>query len=187
MSLFLNPALVKPFAALARVSGMKRPFAIKRPSGSSTRAARLRLALIAFFVLPAMMAPLGSASASETAHKIVFHINEDDERLFKAALRNIENVARAYDEAGEQVIFEVVAHGRGIRMLLAEESPVADQISYLHLALENVTFTACGNTLDARTPKGGTRPALLDDVTVTQAGIVRVTQLQQQGYAYIKP
>lgn len=140
------------------------------------------------FLLVCLSPELATAEApSPERHFIAFHINENDPGLFSAALTNIENIARHYEQTGEAVTFEVVAYGPGLSMLIAGESPVEDRIDYLSLALEDITFTACGNTLDARERASGHRPQLIEDVSVAQAGIVRLTELQEQGYAYIKP
>ena len=134
--------------------------------------------LILSFVL------IGPAFAA--TDKLVIHINEDDSALFHEVLTNIENIQAHYEASEDDVIIEVVAYGKGITMLLADTSPVADRIEFLQFAYDGLTFTACGNTLDARA-KHQNSVALLDDVGMAQTGIVRIMELQQQGYSYLKP
>ena len=51
----------------------------------------------------------------------------------------------------------------------------------------NVTFAACGNT-QANQSKAENRPVILiSEAKVTRSGVVRLMELQKQGYAYIKP
>ena len=127
---------------------------------------------------------IGQAVAA--TDKLVIHINENDPALFQEVLTNIENIQAHYAASEDDVIIEVVAYGRGITMLLADTSPVADRIEFLQFAYDGLTFTACGNTLDARA-KHQNSVTLLDDVTMAQTGIVRIMELQQQGYSYLKP
>ncbi|WP_308873323.1 DsrE family protein [Thiothrix subterranea] len=53
--------------------------------------------------------------------------------------------------------------------------------------MQNVTFTACGNTLDTVEESSGTRPTLIDGIEETQAGIARIIALQEQGWSYLSP
>ena len=129
-------------------------------------------------------AVIGHAFAA--TDKLVIHINEDDSALFHEVLTNIENIQAHYEASDDDVVIEVVAYGKGITMLLAETSPVADRIEFLQFAYDGLTFTACGNTLDARA-KHHDNITLLDDGGVAQTGIVRIMELQQQGYSYLKP
>ena len=127
---------------------------------------------------------IGQAVAA--TDKLVIHINENDPALFQEVLTNIENIQAHYAASEDDVIIEVVAYGKGITMLLADTSPVADRIEFLQFAYDGLTFTACGNTLDTRAKHHDTI-TLLDDVGIAQTGIVRIMELQQQGYSYLKP
>ena len=126
------------------------------------------------------------SQAVAATDKLVIHINENDPALFQDVLTNIENIQAHYAASEDDVIIEVVAYGKGITMLLADTSPVADRIEFLQFAYDGLTFTACGNTLDARAKHHDTI-TLLDNVTMAQTGIVRIMELQQQGYSYLKP
>ena len=68
-----------------------------------------------------------------------------------------------------------------INMLIKDKSPVEDRIEYMSFAIENITFTACGNTLDAMQKSTGTKPELIDEVTIAQTGIARIITLQKWG------
>ena len=62
------------------------------------------------------------------------------------ALNNAQNVANYYESQGDEVTIELVAYGPGMQMFVAETSPVSDRIASMSLALENLRFSACGNT-----------------------------------------
>ena len=120
-------------------------------------------------------------------HQLVIHVNENDPRLFNEILTNINNLEKHYQSLGEDIVFEVVAYGQGLNMLIKDKSPVEDRIEYMSFAIENITFTACGNTLDAMAKSADVKPELIDEVTIVQTGIARIITLQEMGYSYLKP
>ena len=57
------------------------------------------------------------------------------------------------------------------------------------MSLQNpdLTFAACGNT-QANQSKAENKPVtLVDEAKVTPSGVVRLMELQKQGWAYIRP
>ncbi len=54
-------------------------------------------------------------------------------------------------------------------------------------AMQDITFSACGNTMKKVASKTGNMPKLLEGVGQVTAGVARIMELQQQGYAYIRP
>jgi len=57
----------------------------------------------------------------------------------------------------------------------------------MSLEIEALSFSACGNTLAAMQKKAGHDIVLMSEATVTPSGVVRLIELQEQGYAYVKP
>lgn len=53
-------------------------------------------------------------------------------------------------------------------------------------SLENL-FSACGNTMAKVAKKSGKMPVLLEGVQQVPAGVARIMELQEQGYAYVRP
>ncbi len=119
---------------------------------------------------------------AEQHHRLVIQMNKDDHQLQDHVLSNIVNLQKFYGM--DNIEIEVVAYGPGI-WFLTEGSKYADRIE--SLILQNVVFTACGNTLDTLERTDGKRPALLDGVETTQAGIARLMELQEKGYSYLSP
>jgi len=103
------------------------------------------------------------------------------------ALNNIENVKSYYDEKGDKVIVELVAYGPGLNMFVVGKSPVAERIETMALAIEGLTFSACGNTHRKMSEKAGKEIPLMSEAGVVPSGVVRLVELQEDGYSYVKP
>jgi intracellular sulfur oxidation DsrE/DsrF family protein len=55
------------------------------------------------------------------------------------------------------------------------------------LAMQDITFSACANTMAAIEKKTGKKVVLDKGVGVVPGGVVRISELQEQGYSYIRP
>jgi intracellular sulfur oxidation DsrE/DsrF family protein len=133
------------------------------------------------------LAMASGAFAEGQTHHIAIHVNENDPQVMNIALNNAQNVANYYASKGDEVVIEMVAYGPGLNMFIPGKSPVEDRISAMSLELENLSFSACGNTLAAMQKKAGHDIVLMSEATVTPSGVVRLIELQEQGYAYVKP
>lgn len=133
----------------------------------------------------AMTASAGLADG-QTYH-VAFHIDENDPATMNLALNNIENLYAHYAAGGDEVVIELVAYGPGLNMFVAGTSPVAERIAAMSLEMEGLTFSACGNTLAKMEARTGKEIPLLSEAGVVPAGVVRLIELQQEGYAYIRP
>ena len=133
------------------------------------------------------LAMASGAYAEGQKHHIAIHVNENDPQVMNIALNNAQNVANYYAAQGDEVVIEMVAYGPGLNMLIPGKSPVEDRISTMSLALDNLTFSACGNTHRKMSEKAGSEVALLDEAELTPSGVVRLIELQEQGYAYVRP
>jgi intracellular sulfur oxidation DsrE/DsrF family protein len=131
---------------------------------------------------------LGSAAvAQDMTHRIAIHVDQNDPAVMNMALNNAQNVANYYESKGEKVIVEVVAYGPGLNMFVAGKSPVADRIETMSLAMQNLTFSACGNTHRKMSEKAGKDVPILSEVGMVPSGVVRLIELQENGYAYVRP
>ena len=156
-----------------------------------TRKAIAIAAAVGMLVGLATIAALAQSSdakrASPATHKIAIQVNQNDKALMDLALNNAKNVIDYYKSKGEKVAVEIVTFGPGLHMLRADTSPVKDRIAVMSLENANVTFAACGNT-QANQSKAENKPVvLISEAKVTPSGVVRLMELQQQGYAYIRP
>lgn len=139
----------------------------------------------AAMVLTAMS--LTAALAQDTTHKLAIHIDENDPAVMNLALNNVQNVFSYYKEKGEKVVVEIVAYGPGLNMFVEDKSPVKDRISAMALEQPDLTFSACGNTLAGMTKKAGHEIKLMGEAVVVSAGVVRLMELDAEGYTYLKP
>jgi intracellular sulfur oxidation DsrE/DsrF family protein len=118
----------------------------------------------------------------DSRHKLVIQVSTDDPRTQKMALNNVVNLQKHYGI--DNIDIEIVAYGPGLG-LVTSESPEAARVS--SLTMQQVTFTACGNTMDTINRKTGKMPELIDGVGQFPAGVARIIELQEQGYAYVRP
>jgi len=130
---------------------------------------------------------MSNAWADDAAHKVVIHVDDNDPARMNMALNNVANVKKYYDSVDEKVEIEVVAYGPGLHMLRADTSPVIDRISQMSLEIEDLTFSACGNTHSAMTKKAGKDVELVEEANMVPSGVIQLITLQEQGYAYIRP
>lgn len=121
------------------------------------------------------------AIADEVQRKLVMQISTNDLRAQETALGNIVNLQKHYGM--DNIEIELVAFGPGYRMLTPQHA-LAPRIA--SLAMQDITFTACLNTLRSVKEKTGFMPKLIEGVTTTKAGVARIIELQEQGYTYIK-
>ena len=57
----------------------------------------------------------------------------------------------------------------------------------MSLELDNISFAACGNTLKKMSEAKGHDIALMSEAVVVPSGVVRLIELQEEGYAYVRP
>ena len=126
------------------------------------------------------------AQADEAAHKLAIHVDENDPAVMNLALNNAQNVKDYYEAKGEKVAIEIVAYGPGLNMYVAE-SPVKDRISAISMESPEITFAACENTHRGMVKKAGRDVPLIDEATMVPSGVVRLMELQADGYAYVRP
>jgi intracellular sulfur oxidation DsrE/DsrF family protein len=121
------------------------------------------------------------------AHRLVLQVNTNDPATMNLALNNATNVTQYYKELGEKVKIEVVTFGPGLHMLRDDTSPVKARIEEMALSTPEVSFKACGNTQE-RMHKGENKDIpIVRQAEVVKSGVVRVMELQEKGWSYVKP
>jgi uncharacterized protein len=129
--------------------------------------------------------PLGHASENQRVHRLAVHVDADDPAVMNLALNNAENAIEYYSGKGEAVQVEIVAYGPGLHMLRADTSPVEDRIS--RMAERGVTFSACGYTKAAMEKREGKPVGIVPQATIVASGVVRLMELEEQGWSYVRP
>jgi intracellular sulfur oxidation DsrE/DsrF family protein len=141
---------------------------------------------LAFAILAMFIA--GTVSiAGEKVHHVAFHVDQNDPQVMNMTLNNVKNVRKYYDSKGEKVTIEVVAYGPGLIMLVEGKSPVRERIAAMSLEISDLKFSACGNTHRAMNKKAGKNVKLVSEAEMVQSGVVRLVELQEDGYAYVRP
>ena len=132
------------------------------------------------------LTPLAAIAAGDT-HYVAIHVDENDPQVMNMALNNAQNVSNYYESQGDTVVIELVAYGPGLNMFIPGKSPVADRIETMSLALDNLSFAACGNTHRKMSEKAGAEVPIMEEANMVTSGVVRLIELQEQGYAYVRP
>jgi intracellular sulfur oxidation DsrE/DsrF family protein len=120
-------------------------------------------------------------------NKVAIQVNQNDKAVMDLALNNAKNVVDYYKSKGETVAVEIVTYGPGLHMLRSDTSPVKERIAVMSLEHSNVKFIACGNTQASQSKAENKSVVLVSEASVTPSGVVRLMELQKQGYAYIRP
>ena len=83
---------------------------------------------------------------------------------------------------------EVVTFGPGLHMLRDDTSPVKDRIKAIAEKSPSISFMACGNTQEnMRKAEDKKDIPLVAQATLVKSGVVRVMELQEQGWTYVRP
>jgi intracellular sulfur oxidation DsrE/DsrF family protein len=132
--------------------------------------------------------PTAFALAAEPKqHRLILQVNTNDAAAMNLALNNATNVAQYYQKAGEPVKIEVVAFGPGLNMLRDDTSPVKARIETMALSTPEVSFKACGITRENMRKAEDKDIPIIPQAEVVPSGVVRVMQLEEQGWSYVKP
>ncbi|MDX1808839.1 MAG: DsrE family protein [Sulfurospirillaceae bacterium] len=119
---------------------------------------------------------------SSVIHKVVIQVSTNDVKMQNIALNNAVNLQKYYGM--DNVVVEVVAYGPGLS-ILTNKSKFSKRVS--SLAMSDIRFSACHNTMLKIKKKTGKLPHLSEGVKIVPAGVVRIAELEEQGYAYIRP
>jgi uncharacterized protein len=130
---------------------------------------------------------LKQPSADKKPHNLVLQVNVNDPAMMNLALNNATNVAQYYKDLGEKVTIEVVTFGPGLHMLRDDTSPVKARIKSIKEGNPAISFKACGNTQENMHKVENKEIPLIPEATVVKSGVVRVMELQEKGWTYVRP
>ena len=164
-----------------------------------TRFVNLVRAAAACAVALVLAAPPAAAQGNESAskptvaaiahktHHLILQVNTNDPAMMNLALNNATNVEQYYKARGEKVEIAVVTFGPGLNMLRDDTSPVKDRIKAIADKSPSISFKACGNTQDNMHKAEHKDIPLVAQATLVKSGVVRVMELQEQGWTYVRP
>ncbi|MEO8847340.1 MAG: DsrE family protein [Casimicrobiaceae bacterium] len=133
--------------------------------------------------------PVYSATGPNV-HRVVIQVDANDPAIMNLALNNAQNIVNYFNDKQQDIKVEIVADGPGLNMLRADTSPVHVQERIRQLSensLPAVRFSACGHTRAVMEKAEGKPIPIVKDATVVPSGVVRVMELQEQGWNYLKP
>ena len=136
---------------------------------------------------PTALAFAAGAPAAKEEHRLILQVNTNDPAAMNLALNNATNVTQYYRKIGEKVKIEVVTFGPGLHMLRDDTSPVKARIEEMALSTPEVSFKACGNTQENMQKAENKKVPIVPQAQVVKSGVVRVMELQEQGWTYVKP
>lgn len=126
---------------------------------------------------------LAALTATATAQdKVAYHVNDTAAQAL-SALRNVRN----HLDTDPKAKVTVVTHANGIDFLMeGAKDPNGGEYAALvsALAARGVKFEICEITLKNRSLK---KEQFIQEAEFTPSGVVRLTKMQLEGYAYIKP
>lgn len=127
------------------------------------------------------------APAAKASHRLVLQVNSNEPAVMNLALNNAANVAQYYQDLGEKVTIEIVTFGPGLHMLRNDTSPVKARIAAMALSTPSISYKACGNTKENMSKAEDKEVPLIAEASIVKSGVVRVMELQEQGWTYVKP
>jgi intracellular sulfur oxidation DsrE/DsrF family protein len=146
----------------------------------------IRLAIAAFLSIALVS---GSLAADGKPHRVSIQVDQNDPQVMNLALNNATNVIEYYRAKNEDVDVDIVTYGPGLHMLRDDTSPVKDRIKRLkELAFPGkIQFSACNNTKQNMEKAEGKAVPIISDATIVPSGVVRLMELQEQGWSYVRP
>ena len=130
---------------------------------------------------------IAAPASQRQPHRLVVQVDVNDPAIMNLALNNVSNVAQHCKELGQEVAIEVVAFGPGLHMLRDDTSPVKDRIKSISETMPELAFSACGNTRENMTKVEAKDIPLISQAKVVKAGVVRLMELQELGWSYLRP
>ena len=124
------------------------------------------------------------ASSVQAEEKLVLQISDDNPRTMNIVLNNAMNVAKALGAGGVDI--EIVAYGPGLQMV-KKDSKLAEKMKQAY-AFGNIKFSVCENTMKNLkwTNKDLLNEAFIQ-TGIVPSGVVRIMELQGEGYKYVRP
>jgi len=133
------------------------------------------------------LAKMSTAADQKQPHRLAVQVDVNDPAVMNLVLNNVSNAAKHYGELGQKLEIEVVAFGPGLHMLRDDTSPVKARIKSMSETLPHLAFAACGNTRENMTRAEAKDIPIISEAKVVKAGVVRLMELQEQGWSYLRP
>ena len=111
-------------------------------------------------------------------HKVVIQLNTADTASWSSTIGNIRNLQKIWPN---NISIEVVAHGKGLDLIVANKTHLANDVNAL--SKDGVVFAACENSMRKHNV---TKADLLPVAITVPSGVAELVLKQEQGWAYLK-
>ena len=146
---------------------------------------RKLLSVVLMAVLTLGLGISASLAGGYGKQKVAYHINYDNPKRLKGALRNIQNHINAVGK--KNLDLRVVMHGKGVTLLkLANNDPNMQQ-KVISLKKQGIMFNVCANTLKGKKINYKNDLHDVSEKDIVPSGVAELAHLQAKGYAYVKP
>jgi len=146
----------------------------------------MRVLALVLGILFALALPT-QAQAQDARHHVVIHVDSPDAEVMTEALHNAANLIETLRKEASTVGIEIVANGPGISMFIASMSPVKDEVRRIHAAYPDVVMSACAVSLAHTEDAMKKTLTVLPEARIIPSGAVRIMELEEQHWAYLKP
>ena len=131
--------------------------------------------------------PAAAEQADDGVMRLAIQISDNDPDTFEKALNVATNFARGMSNAGKIYEIEIVAFNDGLHILREDTSPVIDRVKSIAESVPDVTFSACGNTINKMTREEGAAPPISPYAKVVPGGVGRLVYLDNANYFVLRP
>ena len=117
-----------------------------------------------------------------TKLKVVYHLNDLDKVSFVVG-----NIQNHLDGVGgpDHVTIALVVHGQALRAFHSSSANLDLSRRVGQFSRAGIEFAACGNTMKSQNV--GLADLLPGFIAADRGGVVRIAELQSQGYLYLRP
>jgi uncharacterized protein len=145
---------------------------------------------VAGLVVALVMGPLMQADAAHLKenprkHRIVYQLDEAGLDKAKFVLGNMRNHVAGVGGWQNIEALELVVFGPALKGFTKDAIDPALKQSLDALQMQGMTFGACGNTMKNFSITADQLPER--SLILPQGGVVRIMELQEAGYTYIRP
>ena len=151
---------------------------------------KIRRSWIPFLAIAGVLAALVQADAAHLKenvkkHKILYQLDDAGVDKAKFVLGNIRNHVSGVGGWQNVEALELVVFGPALKSFVQGSMDPALAQALDALQMQGMTFGACGNTMKNFSITAEQLPA--KSLILPQGGVVRVMELQEQGYIYLRP
>lgn len=132
-------------------------------------------------------APAGASHLKEQPrkHKVVYHLSEAGVDQARFVLGNIHNTITGVGGTGNVEAIELVVHGPALKTFAVASMDPQLKAMLSDLQGQGLALGACGNTMKAFSLTLEQLPTGVQHLP--QGGVVRIMELVEQGYVYLRP